>query len=130
MTDACPCGRPLPYAQCCGALHDEYDRSGHLTAPDAEALMRSRYSAFVMDRRDYLMATWHPRTRPRQLEAPEPGLRWLGLDVLRHRVLDEDHAEVRFVARSKLGGRAHRLTETSRFERINGEWLYVDGDIT
>ena len=91
--------------------------------------MRSRYSAFVLDRRDYLLATWHPSTRPGELEPPEPGLKWLGLDLRAHRVQDEDHATVEFVARSKLGGRAHRLHEVSRFVREAGRWLYLDGDL-
>jgi SEC-C motif-containing protein len=122
----CPCGRDAAYGACCGRWH-----AGplHLQAPDAEALMRSRYSAFVLDLRDYLLATWHASTRPADLPPPEPGLRWLGLQVKGHRALDADHAEVEFVARSKLGGRAHRLHETSRFVREDGRWFYVDGDI-
>ena len=64
--------------------------------------------------------TWHPRTRPAQLDAPEPGLRWLGLEVKALAQQDATHATVSFVARSKLGGRAHRLVETSRFERVDG----------
>ena len=91
--------------------------------------MRSRYSAYVLGLTDYLLATWHPRTRPTALEAPEPGLRWLGLEVKHHVPLDDTHATVEFVARSKLGGRAHRLHEISRFERLDGQWLYVDGEL-
>jgi SEC-C motif domain protein len=108
-------------------LHLRFAQDGALTAPTAEALMRSRYSAFVLDLRPYLLATWHPRTRPAHLDAPEPGLRWLGLQVQSAEQTDADHASVAFVARSKLAGRAHRLVETSRFERLNGAWLYVDG---
>jgi SEC-C motif domain protein len=88
--------------------------------------MRSRYSAYVLDLRPYLLATWHPRTRPAQIDAPAPGLRWLGLEVRRHEVVDETHAIVEYVARSKLGGRADRLHAISRFERVDGCWLYVD----
>lgn len=129
LSSPCPCGSGSAYARCCGALHARFAADGQLVAPSAEALMRSRYSAFVLDRRDYLLASWHPRTRPAQIEPPEPGLRWLGLEVREHRQLDADHAQVRFVARSKLAGRAHRLVETSRFERIQGEWFYLDGDV-
>lgn len=89
--------------------------------------MRSRYSAFVLERADYLLDTWHPRTRPQRLEF-EPGLRWLGLTVQHHQPLDQDNATVRFVARNKLGGRATRLVEHSRFVREDGRWFYVDGD--
>lgn len=121
----CPCGRALPYARCCGRWHAGPE---HLQALDAESLMRSRYSAFVLERADYLLATWATATRPAAVDF-EPGLRWLGLQLRAHRALDADHAEVEFVARSKLGGRAHRLHETSRFVREQGRWVYVDGDL-
>ena len=122
----CPCGSGRTLQACCGRYH-----AGELAgqAPDAEALMRSRYSAFVLDRLDYLLASWHPDTRPASIEPNEPGLRWLGLEVKRHQRQDADHATVEFVARSKLGGRAHRLHEVSRFLREGGEWFYVDGDL-
>ena len=126
MTTApCPCGRPTRYENCCGRFH-----SGplHLQAPDAEHLMRSRYSAFVLDLADYLLATWHPSTRPASLAPNEPGLKWLGLDVKQHRQQDETHATVEFVARSKLAGKANRLHECSRFLKEEGRWFYVDGD--
>ena len=91
--------------------------------------MRSRYCAYVLGLRDYLLDTWHPSTRPASIEPDPPGLKWLGLDVKRHQQLDSDHAIVEFVARSKLAGRAQRLHETSRFVREGGRWTYVDGDI-
>ena len=122
QAEACPCGRPAAYADCCGRYH-----AGPLAlqAPDPESLMRSRYSAFVKDLRPYLLATWHPDTRPAEIEAPETGLQWLGLDVRRAAQPDADHGVVEFVARSKLGGRAHRLHEVSTFVREGGRWLYV-----
>ena len=90
--------------------------------------MRSRYSAFVQGRTDYLLATWHPDHRPAELTL-EPGAQWLGLEVRRHRPTGDDRAEVEFVARYRVGGRAVRLHETSRFVREGGRWFYVDGDI-
>lgn len=91
--------------------------------------MRSRYSAFVMRLGTYLLDTWHCRTRPATEPDVEAGLRWLGLTVKRHEITGEDTAEVEFIARSKLGGRAHRLHEVSRFVREGGRWFYVDGDL-
>ena len=88
--------------------------------------MRSRYSAYTLQLDDYLLATWHPSTRPTIPFHHEPGLRWLGLQVLSRDQTDADHAQVEFVARSKLGGRAHRLRERSRFVREGGRWLYLD----
>lgn len=123
----CPCRFPatLPrYADCCGRFHTATG-----LAPDAEALMRSRYSAYVLRLSDYLLATWHASTRPAALEPDPVGLKWLGLDVRRHVTADADHASVEFVARNKLGGRAHRLHEISRFVREDGRWYYVDGDV-
>lgn len=126
--DACPCGSGRSYGACCGRFHEG---ALHLQAPDPEALMRSRYSAFVLDLRDYLLATWHPDHRPAVIEPPEPGLRWLGLQVTGATLTGPDQGEVTFVARSKLGGRAHRLVERSGFVREGGKWLYtcaLDGD--
>lgn len=119
---ACPCGG-ADYARCCGPWH-----SG-LAAPDAEALMRSRYSAFVLGDAGYLLASWHPSTRPKALEL-DAGQRWLGLEVKRHEPTGPDTAIVEFVARSRQGGsRAQRQHEVSRFVREEGRWLYVDGDV-
>uniref|UniRef100_UPI0030F548D7 YchJ family protein n=1 Tax=uncultured Acidovorax sp. TaxID=158751 RepID=UPI0030F548D7 len=131
---ACPCGRlqgsgakakPLAYADCCGRFIDHWDAQ---PAPDAECLMRSRYTAFVCERADYLLATWHPSHRPASLDF-DAAAQWLGLEVRGHWVKDADHAEVEFVARHRLGGRAVRLHERSRFVREGGRWYYVDGDM-
>jgi SEC-C motif-containing protein len=100
-----------------------------MQAPTAEALMRSRYSAFVLDNLPYLLATWHPSTRPSALEPNPPGLKWLGLAIKQTRSQDPEHATVEFVARSRQAGRAHRLHELSRFVREDGQWFYVDGDL-
>jgi SEC-C motif domain protein len=122
-TAPCPCGGSSGYARCCGRWH-----SGplHLAAPTAEALMRSRYSAYVLGLHPYLLDTWHPGTRPAAIEPDPPGLKWLGLDVRACQTIDDGHATVAFIARSKLGGRARRLIEKSRFERVDGRWMYVD----
>ena len=89
--------------------------------------MRSRYSAFVLDELGYLLATWHASTRPASLTPNPKNLKWLGLEVRRRTALDADHAAVEFVARHKLGGRAERLHEFSRFVREDGRWFYLDG---
>jgi SEC-C motif-containing protein len=122
----CPCDLGAAYERCCGRFHTG---ALHLQAPDAASLMRSRYSAYVLGRNDYLLATWHASTRPASLAADPAGIRWLGLELKRHAHSDDDHATVEFVARSKLGGRAHRLHEISRFVREGGRWYYVDGDL-
>ena len=136
MTTYCLCGhtvnnparpnqaKPLLFAACCGRYLDDFAATPAL---DAESLMRSRYSAFVLGRLDYLLATWHASTRPADLTL-DAAAKWLGLEVRSHRVIDADHAEVEFVARYREGGRAVRLHERSRFVREAGRWFYVDGD--
>jgi SEC-C motif-containing protein len=128
----CPCGRQankraLTYAQCCSRYLDHFDAA---PAPDAESLMRSRYTAFVLERAEYLRATWHSGHRPVSIEF-DPGAKWLGLEVRAHRQMDDTHAEVEFVARQKpAGSPAVRLHERSRVVREAGRWFYVDGDAT
>ncbi|MCE5182252.1 MAG: SEC-C domain-containing protein [Betaproteobacteria bacterium] len=126
MNTPCPCGLPHRYEDCCGRYTCD-----HAPAPNAEALMRSRYTAYALRLESYLLATWHPDTRPATLNLEdEPQPKWLGLQVKSHRQIDEIHAEVEFVARCKIGGRAHRMHETSRFVLMAGRWYYADGDVT
>ncbi|MGW3170562.1 YchJ family protein [Streptomyces sp. NPDC001153] len=116
----CPCGLPRPYAACCGRFH-----AGPAAAPTAELLMRSRYSAFVTGDAGYLLRTWHPRTRPERLDL-DPRMRWTGLEILDTTDGSAFHntGTVTFRA-SYRGGSLH---ERSRFERVDGAWVYVDGD--
>lgn len=90
--------------------------------------MRSRYCAFVLCDQPYLLATWHPETRPGTVRLTEQQ-RWLGLSV--HATegggLDDSTGIVEFVARFKEGSKGHRLHEISRFEKIEGRWFYRDG---
>ncbi len=120
----CPCGSKRDLADCCGRYLD-----GGASAPDAEALMRSRYTAYVLKRKSYLLATWHPSTclatLDHELEQP---VKWLELTIKRHTPQDADHAEVEFVAHFKVNGQSYNLHEISRFVREGGQWLYVDGD--
>ena len=125
---ACPCGQRsgrglATLATCCGPR-----LSGEQPAPDADALMRSRYTAYVLGHADYLLATWHQRTRPATLEL-DPAAKWLGLEVKQRLQTGDDQAEVSFVARFRLAGRAVRLTEHSRFMRENGGGFYVEGGV-
>jgi SEC-C motif-containing protein len=120
--DACPCGSGRRYSQCCQPWHDG------AAAPTAEALMRSRYTAYVLGMEGYLLSTWHPSTRPEKLDLQAEGQpKWLGLTVKLH-LPAGDAAQVEFVARYREGGRGHRLHEISRFVREDGRWSYVDGD--
>eukprot|EP01136_Pigoraptor_vietnamica_P001632 Opistho-1_new@28516 len=96
MKAACPCGRGAAFDACCG----RYLGTG-VPAPDAESLMRSRYTAFVRGDTAHLLATWHASRRPAALEL-DVAVKWLGLEVKRHTPIGETRAEVEFVARSHV----------------------------
>lgn len=91
--------------------------------------MRSRYVAYALGLEPYLLSTWHPSTRPVDLQLDKDPPRWLGLTIKRHELQGDDLATVEFIARYKINGRAYRLHETSRFAREDGRWFYVDGEI-
>lgn len=120
MKNRCPCHSGLAYADCCQPLHEGQ------TAPDAERLMRSRYSAYALRLPAYILHTWHGPTRPESLTLEElQGIKWLKLQVLAHEVVDADHAEVLFVA-TYQGNQQKKaeLREHSCFKRIAGDWRY------
>jgi SEC-C motif domain protein len=121
----CPCESGKSYTTCCARYVD-----GGEVAPSAEALMRSRYTAFTLHKEEYLLATWHASTRPTSLGlAEDVANKWIGLSVKRHEQQDADHAIVEYVARYKVNGRAYRLHEVSRFVREQGRWFYVEGEM-
>ncbi|TBR13741.1 MAG: hypothetical protein EPO43_09815 [Rugosibacter sp.] len=110
---------------CCGRFH------AGSAAPDAESLMRSRYTAYVLNNEAYLLATWHASTQPTALNLTtqsiaQPSTQWLGLEV-KTQDATGDSASVEFVIRYRINGRAVRLHEISRFVREEGCWYYVDG---
>jgi SEC-C motif domain protein len=115
----CPCGRGLPYAECCEPAH-----LGHAPAT-AEALMRSRYSAFALDNDAYVLSSWHPHTRPADIE-PDPGLRWVGLDIIESTggAMFDAEGIVEFRAHYRDHGKHADLVEKSRFVRHDGQWVY------
>lgn len=117
----CPCSSGETYGVCCGPLHN-----GDATAPTAERLMRSRFSAFALGDSAYLMRSWHPSTRPAALEL-DGGVRWYRLDIVntvKGGPFDRDGI-VEFCAFYK-GASVGVQEETSRFLRENGAWFYVD----
>ena len=120
----CPCDSGQPYADCCGPWHAGLAVGVH--APTPEALMRSRYSAYVLGLIDYLLATWHASTSPGELELSP--VKWLGLEV-RHAQCTGDAGVVEFVARCRTAAGAERIHETSRFVRAEGRWYYIDGQV-
>ena len=122
----CPCGSGQDYPNCCGRFID-----GNMLPETAEALMRSRYTAYALKNADYLRETWHPVTRRQELGLDEP-VKWLDLKILsiEDGGPNDRVGRVEFIARYTINGRAHRLHENSRFQRHGGRWLYVDGAIS
>jgi len=123
----CPCLSGETYGSCCGRFHAGLADGPF--APTAEALMRSRYSAFAVDDAAYLLASWHPSTRPVELDLDD-GVTWRRLDVLRTERGGPFDAEgvVEFVARYRSVVGPGQVHEVSRFVREGGRWYYVEGD--
>jgi SEC-C motif domain protein len=121
LTGPCPCGLDRSYPDCCGSLHD-----GRGTAATAQALMRSRYSAFAVRDAAYLLRSWHPTTRPPRVEFDDRE-QWTGLVILGTTGGSLLHAEgtVEFRASYRIGGRPDAVEENSRFLRVDGQWTYL-----
>jgi SEC-C motif domain protein len=128
----CPCGSTKIYGACCGLWHTGFFASPKRHAPSPDALMRSRYSAYVLQLADYLLSTWHSSTAPGEIDFPPT--KWLGLDIKAAETRN-DAGVVEFVARYRDNtGCAGRLHETSRFVREgtgdDARWLYIDGQFS
>lgn len=124
MNKECPCGSGAEYQHCCAPLHQKAS-----LAETAESLMRSRYSAYVLQLSDYLRYSWHPQTRP---EGEFDGnTRWQGLEIVQTRLgqSGDKLAYVEFIARFTTNEGEGSLHELSRFQRFDGRWVYVDGEI-
>lgn len=118
----CPCQSGKTYNICCEPAHNG------IPVLTAEALMRSRYTAYVLGLEAYLLKTWHPDTRPAALNlGDDRQTKWLGLQVKRVENISENSAMVEFVAHYKINGKAERLHEISQFVRIDGCWYYLVG---
>lgn len=126
----CPCGSGVPYADCC-----EPFVTGAALPPTAEALMRSRYSAYVEQAIDYLGETLHPGYRQDwDRDATRRWAReaqWLGLEIVDTEAggASDDAGIVEFIARFDEAGKPHAHHERSRFARVDGRWYYVEGEV-
>lgn len=122
----CPCRKKTEttaYAACCAPFHD-----GSAIAPTAEAVMRSRYAAFVLNKTDYILATWHPSGRPPFVTVVTDET-WLSLKI-HDTTTNGDAATVTFTARSLIKGQSRMMHEMSSFVRENGRWFYLRDDST
>ena len=126
IDELCPCGRAVAFAECCEPIVH-----GERAAPTAEALMRSRYTAFALGEVDHLSRSWHPTTRPKRIHlGDDGGRRWDRLEVVATTgggLLDQEGTvEFRAHHRDVDGGHG-TLHEVSRFVRHDGTWTYLDG---
>jgi len=120
----CPCGTGLSYGECCGKYHTGTN------APTAEALMRSRFSAFVTGDEEYLLRTWDPVTRPEALDLADSPIRFYRLDILDTQGggLMDSSGVVEFEAFYK-GSAVGSQRERSSFRRFDGTWVYSTGEL-
>lgn len=116
----CPCGSQKHYTDCCNVYHQG------AAAPTARLLMPSRYSAYVLELREYLLNTWHASTRLQSLDF-DKNLQWLTLELKQDEVIDTNNSIVEFITHYKIGEEKHTLHEFSRFIFEDGRWYYIDG---
>ena len=121
----CFCGSSATYAACCGVFI-----SGQEQPCSAEKLMRSRYSAYVLKNSTYLLNTWHPSTRPQQLDFSEDKTQWQSLSIIQSEAgqIQDTQGKVAFIAYYKINGRAFKLCENSLFSQEAGQWFYLSGE--
>ena len=122
-SEHCPCGNSTPYEKCCGIFID-----GTEIPETAEALMRSRYSAYALQNDRYLLKTWHPSTRPSYKPSDDDGTTWTNLEILRTEkgLKNDTDGIVEFIAQCDVKGTASHIHETSNFLYEDGRWYYVD----
>lgn len=123
----CPCGFGEAYDECCGRVH-----AGDTRAATAEALMRSRYSAFAVGDTAYLLRSWHPRTRP-AMRSLDSEVTWERLEIVATSDGGPLHTEgtVEFRAHYRTAeGQRGQQHEVSRFLRHDGQWTYLDGELS
>lgn len=125
----CPCGSKKSYETCCESYHTCYN------APTCEALMRSRYSAFVFGLVEYLFETTHSSHRNKKLKEEISvtckALAWTHLEVLSvwKGGVNDKVGKVSFRASFVQEGKKGVHVEHSRFKRFGKAWMYVDGVI-
>ena len=123
IDQVCPCNPKNLYKNCCKPYHE-----GLKFAPTAETLMRSRYSAYVLKLKDYLIKTWHPSTCPQILDF-EANLHWQRLEIISKSKgeLFDDEAMVEFKACYKNSSADGFMHEKSSFKKSNNQWFYLSG---
>ena len=126
----CPCQSGKEYDVCCGPIIN-----GDRAAPTAEALMRSRYSAYAKGAVDHLTNSLHPDNRdgydPASVKQWANNADWLKLEIVNTSAGGENDNQgiVEFIATYREEGVAHAHHEVAEFSRLNGKWYFTDGKL-
>ncbi len=122
----CLCGSGIEYAQCCGQFH-----SGQTKPVTAEALMRSRYTAYALHNASYLQGTWDAMVRPEMIDFSKEKVEWQGLEIINTKKggATDNKGVVEFKAYYLQEGEEFVMSEISQFVRRAGSWFYLDGRV-
>ncbi len=122
----CLCGSGLEYQQCCAPLH-----SGEKSALSAEQLMRSRFTAYALRNKEYLLSSWDAATRPEKIDFAQDDVDWRRLEIVSSKKGGprDNRGVVEFKAYYQLDGEQHVMREISRFKKTAGHWYYLDGQV-
>jgi len=122
----CLCGTGLPYEQCCQLLH-----TGQSKAKTAEALMRSRFTAYAMQNSDYLLQTWDKPSRPENIDFSKETGTWTSLTIISTKKggAKDSKGIVEFKAYFTQDGQEQVMNEISRFVKKQDQWFYLDGKV-
>lgn len=120
----CICSSGINYEACCGLYH-----SGEKYPLTAEALMRSRFTAFARENEAYILATWDPETRPPKVDFPKNPIAWTRLEIVEKKKGEHKDSKgiVEFKAYYLLEDEEYVVNEVSRFRKAQGRWHYLDG---
>ncbi len=127
--DLCPCGSKKEYANCCQPYIE-----GTANAPTAEALMRSRYSAYVKEAFQYVYDSYHSNTKQHftlaSIEEQSGNISWLGLTIngVKNGKVNDKNGTVNFTARYEMDGKTQNLIEKSYFTKEKNRWYYINGE--
>jgi SEC-C motif-containing protein len=115
----------MTYEECCGLYH-----SGEKYAPTAEALMRSRFTAFAMQNQAYILETWDLTKRPSRVDFQD-AIKWERLEVIEKKKGGDKDVKgiVEFKAYYLLDSDKYVVNEISRFRKEQGRWYYLDGAV-
>ena len=124
--NTCLCGSNITYGECCQPFH-----TAQKIPTTAEALMRSRYTAYALRDGAYLQATWDITKRPESIDFSRETINWLRLEITETKKggIKDSKGQVTFKAFYSQDNEEYVMNEISRFTKQGGRWFYLDGII-